>query len=100
MNKSIFENNYSIDDTLFDLIEVIALVIDSSDCIVRWNKAAENFTGLKFEDIRGIPYAWERFIPNEELPKINDVFRHIKNHTVPKTVINHWINSHGEPRLF
>jgi|GEM_PF-580169 len=90
----------ALSDSLFDSLGAIAMVIDTRGNIVRMNTEAERFMGYDSAETQGQPYYWERFIPDEERPRVHNIFEAMRNHTIPREAENHWVSRSGERRLF
>lgn len=87
-------------ETLFDNIGGVAMVLDADGCIVRLNARAERFVGYTTAEVRGKPYFWTRFIPEEERPKVQDIFKAMRERSLPQEATNHWVSRSGQRRLF
>ncbi len=87
-------------ETLFDNIGGVAMVLDANGCIVRLNARAERFVGYTTAEVRGKPYFWTRFIPEEERPEVQDIFKAMRERALPHEATNHWVSRSGQRRLF
>ncbi len=85
---------------IFNTIGGLILVIDRQGAIVRFNMAAEAFTGYSFEEVKGRPFFWRRFLLPEQRDSVEDVFQHFRLGTMPKEHENYWIGRAGQRRLF
>jgi diguanylate cyclase (GGDEF)-like protein/PAS domain S-box-containing protein len=100
LRRRTIDRELSFSEKLFNSIGAMALVIDGNGEIERMNDAAEHFTGYDLDAVRGQPYFWRRFIPDDEHPRVQGVFRALGDHSIPHDVENHWISRSGEKRLF
>lgn len=90
----------TLSDSLFDAVGGIIIVIDAHGCIVRMNSEAERFMGCRTADVRGQPRFWERFIPEDERPRVKNLFEAMHSDTIARETEHHWISPAGERRLF
>ncbi len=97
MPNAIGESFY---ENVFSSIGEIVLIIDVNGCILQMNDAAERFTGYPTFTVQGIPYFWEKFIPESEQALIRQFFNSKNLNHIPREVENHWISQSGEIRLF
>ena len=93
ISESFYEN-------VFSAIGEIVLIIDVNGCILQMNDAAERFTGYSTADVQGIPYFWDKFIPESDRALIYQIFDSKNLKHMPQEVENHWISHSGEIRLF
>ncbi|MDA8095810.1 MAG: EAL domain-containing protein [Betaproteobacteria bacterium] len=87
-------------DALFDGLGTPVLVIDGKGSVERMNGAAEQFMGPVKSEVIGVPYQWERFVPEDERPRVRDAFQTMRDPTALAELESHWISHTGEPRLF
>ena len=85
---------------IFDSLGGIGLVLDREGAIVRFNRAAEAFTGYTEAEVEGRPMFWTTFVPPDERAAVTRVHADFKLAHVPRQVENHWVNRAGETRLF
>ncbi len=91
------ERNFS--NAVFSSADAIILVLDRDGCVVRFNTAAESFTGYSFADIQDQPFAWERFLPPEQRGAAREVFAQFIGGDSPDRFQSSWINSRGKSRV-
>jgi len=91
------ERNFS--NAVFSSAGAIILVMDREGCVVRFNTAAETFTGYSFSDIQGQPFAWERFLPPEQRAAAREVFAQFISGNSPDRFQSAWLNSSGKRRV-
>lgn len=87
-------------NTVLDTVGAIILVIDRNGEIVRFNAAAEAFTGYHFNDVQNKPYFWSNFLVPEQRPHVHDLFENIKAGKVRPYFENDWVSRDGNRRLF
>jgi diguanylate cyclase (GGDEF)-like protein/PAS domain S-box-containing protein len=87
-------------NTVLDTVGAIILVIDRNGEIVRFNTAAEQFTGYRFNEVENKPYCWSNFLVPEQRPHIHELFENIKAGKVRPYFENDWLSRNGNKRLF
>jgi len=85
---------------VFESVANVVLVIDRHGRIVRFNQAAEQATGYRFEEVRDRPFFWERFLVPEQTKEVRAVFDEILRGRVAPRHENHWVGRDGSRRLF
>ncbi len=87
-------------ETILDLAAPLILVIDQEGLIVRFNHAAEQFTGYPFEEVRREPFFWARFTETEDHAAVRARF--FESLTIPDTqqFILPWVSRQGLIRWF
>ena len=90
----------TLSTSLFNTIGAMALVIDDKGEIERMNEAAERYMGCRFDDVRGIPQVWERFIPKDEHPLAGALFGNLRDPAICHDIETHWLSRSGDRRLF
>ncbi len=89
-----------LNSALFDTVGAVLMVLDREARIVRFNRAAQEFMGYRFEEVRDQPYFWTRFLPPGCQDEVMDVFRRLCAGEEVPTHDNPWLNRSGESRLF
>jgi diguanylate cyclase (GGDEF)-like protein/PAS domain S-box-containing protein len=79
---------------------VLVVVINREGKIVRLNCAAEKFTGYPLNEVKDIPFFWERFLLPDQRQGVRAVFDGIKAGKMIPYYENHWVSRDGEQRLF
>ncbi|MDE2259656.1 MAG: CHASE domain-containing protein [Betaproteobacteria bacterium] len=87
-------------NAVFNSAGAISLVLNRVGEIVRFNAAAELFTGYRFKEVREQSFFWERFMPPEQRAGARELFKQFLEGNLPKRYENNWQNRAGEPRLF
>ncbi|MEI7843479.1 MAG: PAS domain-containing protein [Gallionellaceae bacterium] len=85
---------------ILDTAKSLIMVINREGAVVRINRAAEEFTGYDFEEIKDQPFIWERFLLPEQRPKVRDVFARSMTGDVVPRYENFWMQRDGNKRLF
>ena len=84
----------------FDSVDAIGMVINSAGEIIRMNKAAEQFMGYTFDDVKEQPYFWEQFISEDERSRVHNIFQALHGPTLPTNSESNWVSHSGKKRLF
>ncbi|HEX8978538.1 MAG TPA: EAL domain-containing protein [Parasulfuritortus sp.] len=92
------ERNFS--NAVLDSVGGITVVIGRDGAIVRFNRAAVAFTGYEFDEVKGQPFFWERFLPPEQRADVQMVFERFHDGSLPRRYENSWLSRGGERRLF
>lgn len=87
-------------NAIFDTVGSVVAVIDRQGAIVRFNHAAERYTGYTFEEVRGKPFFWERFLVPEQAVDVRQVFEQIWRGQGSSRFENYWVHRDGTRRLF
>jgi len=90
------ERNFS--NAVFSSAGAVILVLDRDGRVVRFNTAAETFTGYSFSDIQDQPYAWLRFLPADQRESAREAFAQFLGGSAPGRFQSTWINSGGKTR--
>jgi len=86
-------------NTVFDATNSIIAVIDRNGSMIRFNKAAEEFTGYSRDEVKE-PMFWANFLRAEQRGGVQAVFEAAKSGTVKSRFENYWVSKSGENRLF
>jgi len=92
------ERNFS--NAIFTSAGAIILVIDRAGRIVRFNNAAEAFTGYSSAEVKDRPYFWQNFLPPEQGALARDVFLRFDGDALSRRFEAYWQSRSGERRLF
>ncbi|MDA8383659.1 MAG: EAL domain-containing protein [Betaproteobacteria bacterium] len=87
-------------DALFDALGTVVLVIDGQGSIERMNDAAQQLMGPVKAEVIGVPYQWERFVPEHERARVRNAFQALREPSALPDLESHWISHTGEERLF
>ncbi|HRF56405.1 MAG TPA: ATP-binding protein [Campylobacterales bacterium] len=86
-------------NTVFDATNSIIAVIDKNGSMIRFNKAAEEFTGYSRDEVKE-PMFWANFLRVEQRGGVQALFEAAKNGVVKSRYENYWVSKSGENRLF
>ncbi len=82
---------------VLDTVGALVVVFDTAGRIVRFNRACEIASGYDFNILVG-RYAWDKLIPEADIPEAIDTFDQIRAGGFPATFENHWLNRDGTLR--
>ena len=86
--------------TVINTAGVLVVVINREGAITRFNRAAEEFTGYRFDEVKDIPFFWDRFLLPEQQQGVRGVFEEIRSGKITPHYENYWVNREGNKRLF
>ncbi len=79
---------------VLDTVGALVVVFDTAGRIVRFNRACEIASGYDFNILVG-RYAWDRLIPEEDVPEAIDTFEKIRAGGFPAAFENRWAGRDG-----
>jgi two-component system sensor histidine kinase VicK len=82
---------------VLDTVGALVVVFDTAGRIVRFNRACEIISGYNSTELLG-KYAWERLIPEEDVPQYIESFERIRNGDFPTAYENYWTAADGTRR--
>ncbi len=82
---------------VLDTVGALVVVFDTAGRIVRFNRACEIISGHSSGELVG-RYAWERLIPEEDVPDYIEGFERLRQGAFPATFENHWLAADGTRR--
>ena len=82
---------------VLDTVGALVVVFDTAGRIVRFNRACEIISGYRSADLVG-KFAWERLIPQEDVPSYIEGFEKIRQGEFPTAFENFWLASDGSRR--
>jgi two-component system sensor histidine kinase VicK len=82
---------------VLDTVGALVVVFDTAGRIVRFNRACEIISGYNSSELLG-KYAWERLIPEQDVPEYIESFERIRNGQFPTTYENYWTAADGTRR--
>jgi PAS domain S-box-containing protein len=85
-------------DAILETAGALVVVLDTQGKIVRFNRAAQQITGYRFEEVRGRPL-WEVLLAPEEADEVRAVFGRLRAGSFPGTHENQWVARDGSRRL-
>lgn len=84
--------------TLLDTVGALVCVLDKEGRIVIFNRACEETSGYRFEEVKG-EYVWDRFLVEEEIEPVIQVVRNLHAGQFPNRFENYWLTKDGEKRM-
>jgi len=84
--------------TILEVQSSLVLLIDSEGKIIRFNKAAEELTGYKENEVKGEIF-WDLFIKETDKKDVIDTFCRLKNKDYPYKYENYLLTKTGEEKL-
>jgi two-component system sensor histidine kinase DctS len=84
--------------TLLDTVGALVCVLDKEGRFVMFNRACEETTGYRFEEVKG-KYVWDLFLVKEEIEPVTQVFRNLQAGMFPNRFENYWLTRDGEKRM-
>lgn len=82
---------------VLDTVGALVVVFDTAGRIVRFNRACEIISGYRAAEVVG-RFAWERLIPQEDVPRYIEGFEEILEGKYPSAFENFWLASDGSRR--
>jgi len=84
--------------TLLDTVGALVCVLDKEGRIVMFNRACEETTGYRFDEVKG-KYVWDRFLVEEDIEPVTQVIRNLQAGQFPSRYENYWLARDGEKRM-
>jgi len=84
--------------TLLDTVGALVCVLDKEGRIVMFNRACEETTGYRFEEVKG-KYVWDLFLVEEDIEPVIQVIRNLQAGQFPNRHENYWLTRDGEKRM-
>ncbi|MCX7823302.1 MAG: diguanylate cyclase [Syntrophobacterales bacterium] len=84
--------------TVLDTVDVLVVGLDPSGRIVIFNRACEELTGFRAQEVVG-KFFWEFLIPKEQIDGVIKIFDELRFDAIPNRYENHWLTKSGEKRL-
>ncbi len=83
---------------ILDTVGALVVVLDREARIVRFNRACEEATGYRADDVIG-RRLWDFLLLPDEADSVREVFSALRESAIPSTHENHWVARNGEKRL-
>lgn len=83
---------------VLDTSGALVVVLNTQGRIVRFNRACEQATGYRFEEVRGRCF-WDIFLIPEEIESVKVVFERLLQGDYPNEHENYWVTKSGERRM-
>jgi len=84
--------------TLLDTVGALVCVLDSEGRIVMFNRACEQTTGYRFDEVKG-KYVWDLFLLEEDIEPVTRVISNLQAGQFPSRYENYWLTRDGEKRM-
>jgi len=79
-------------------IDSLVVVIDINGYIISFNRASEQLSGYRFEELQGRPF-WEILLVSDEREGVKETIKDVHIKKLPKDFQNQWVTKTGEKRL-
>jgi len=79
-------------------VGTLIMVLDLDGRVVQFNRACEQATGQRFDDVKGKP-AWELFPAEEDRQRFQTAFAALRINDAGEGVERHWVTGECGPRL-
>ena len=96
--QEILDKEREFTSALLDTVGALVCVLDTDGKIVVFNRACEETTGYRFDEVIG-KCVWDNFIVDEEIEPIKQVINDLKNGRFPSKYENYWLTKNGERRF-
>ncbi|MFQ5602707.1 MAG: PAS domain S-box protein [bacterium] len=84
--------------TVLDTAGALVVVLDLQGRVVRFNRACEETTGYKFEEVKN-KFFWDLFLIPSEIVRVRTIFNELLAGDFPSYNENYWMTKDGQPRL-
>lgn len=84
--------------TLLDTVGALVCVLDREGRIVKFNRACEQISGYRFDEVEG-KYVWDFFLLEEDIEPVTQVIRNLQAGQFPSRYENYWLTRDGEKRM-
>ena len=79
-------------------IDSLVVVIDTEGFIVSFNRASEQLSGYRFQEVRDTPF-WDILLEPDEIEGVKATIKDVAQKGLPKDFQNHWLTKAGKKRL-
>jgi len=98
--RSQLREEHDFVNALLNTTSSLIFVINQDGAIVRFNHAAEVFTGYSFDEVKDRPFFWERFLLPEQVETVRGTFANfLRNKTIPR-FRGYFVSREGNRRQF
>lgn len=84
-------------DRLISTVGALIVVLDHEGKIVMFNKACEDVTGFKEDEVK-LKHVWDLFIPERFIPTVRMAFDELLVQKIPNTFKNPWLTKDGREK--
>ncbi len=84
--------------TILDTTAALVVVLDREGHIIRFNRACQELTGFRQEELKS-KKVWEILVPPEEKETVRNIFYEMTSGKFPNKFTNHWLKKDGSRRL-
>ena len=84
--------------TLLDTVGALVCVLDKEGRIVMFNRACEEISGYRFDEVKG-KYVWDLFLLEEDIEPVTQVIQNLQAGQFPIRYENYWLTRDGEKRM-
>jgi PAS domain S-box-containing protein len=92
------EEERNIVSAIIDTVGALVVVLDKQGRIVRFNRACEQTTGYRFDEVRGRRIR-EVFMIPEEIERFTSILDQLQNGVLPNDYESYWLTKTGDRRL-
>ncbi|NLX11133.1 MAG: PAS domain S-box protein [Chloroflexi bacterium] len=82
---------------VLNTVAALVIVLDGEGRIVRFNRACEQITGYRFDEVRG-KTLWETVLPPEAIEPVRGMFHTLMSGDFPRQFENDWLTRSGQRR--
>ena len=97
LEKAMIQEKEFISTVLY-WIDSLVVVIDINGYIVSFNRASEQLSGYRFEEVQDRPF-WDILLSPDEREGVEATIKDVINKQLPKNFQNHWVTKTGKKRL-
>ena len=83
---------------ILDTAGALVVVLDGDARIVQFNRACEELTGYRFEEVKG-KAVWDLFLPADQIPSFQQLFRQIREKPTRTEYESCWLTRSGASRI-
>lgn len=84
--------------TILETAGSMVVVLDEAGRVLRFNRACEQVTGFRFEEVRGRA-VWDVLVPEDEREAVQGGFQNLASQPMATTCMSHWVTREGTRRL-
>ena len=96
--QEVLDNEREFITTLLDTVGALVCVLDNVGHIVMFNRACEEVSGYRFDEVKG-KFIWDLFLIDEEIEPVKQVFKKLQTGQFPNRYENYWLTRDGDRRM-